>query len=193
MAKYDVTYKCTHEGTVELFGKTTDRMKKIEWMETTLCPECYAREQAQKANKGMQIEEVEMLYSEYKNNFSNCQTLPNSYDSKTKTITVLVPVEVEEVEEVTVAEETTETTVVENATVETTEEIITIEQISEMARSTVENAKKVVAMPIEKLEAIVQDLENKINATENPAERLLKSLKESKEMIDLIKRYKAQQ
>lgn len=137
MAKYDVTYKCTHEGTVELFGKTTDRMKKIEWLETTLCPECYAREQAQKANKGMQIEEVEMLYSEYKNNFSNCQALPNSYDSKTKTITVLVPVEVEEVEEVTVAEETTETT----------EEIITIEQIAEKARGSVENAKKVAKKP----------------------------------------------
>ena len=184
MAKYDVTYKCTHEGTVELFGKTTDRMKKIEWMETTLCPECYAREQAQKANKGMQIEEVEMLYSEYKNNFSNCQTLPNSYDSKTKTITVLVPVEVEEV---------VETTVVENATVETTEEIVTIEQIAEMARSTVENAKKVVAMPIEKLESIVKNLEDKINTTSNPAEKMLTALKESKEMIDLIKRYKAQQ
>lgn len=183
MAKYDVTYKCAHEGTVELFGKTTDRMKKIEWMEENLCPECFAREQAQKANMGNQIEEVEMLYSEYKNNFSNCQTLPNSYDSKTKTITVLVPVEVEEVEEVAVAEETTETT----------EEIITIEQIAEKARGSVENAKKVVAMPIEKLEAIVQDLENKINATENPAERLLINLKESIEMIDLIKRYKAQQ
>ena len=182
MAKYDVTYKCTHEGTVELFGKTTDRMKKIEWMETTLCPECYAREQAQKANKGMQIEEVEMLYSEYKNNFSNCQTLPNSYDSKAKTIVVLVPVEVEEVETVEVTEVT-----------EVTEVIVTIEQIAEKARGSVENAKKVVAMPIEKLEAIVQDLENKINTTSNPAERLLINLKESIEMIDLIKRYKAQQ
>ena len=183
MAKYDVTYKCNHEGTVELFGKTTDRMKKIEWMEENLCPECHAREQAQLQNKDNQIEEVEMHYAEYKNNFSNCQTLPNSYDSKTKTITVLVPVEVEEVEEVTVAEETTETT----------EEIITIEQIAEKARGSVENAKKVVAMPIEKLEAIVQDLENKINTTSNPAEKMLTALKESKEMIDLIKRYKAQQ
>ncbi len=185
MAKYDVTYKCTHEGTVELFGKTTDRMKKIEWMETTLCPECYAREQAQLQNKGNQIEEVEMHYAEYKNNFSNCQTLPNSYDSKAKTIVVLVPVEVEEVETVEVTEVTGVT--------EVTEEIITIEQIAEKARGTVENAKKVVAMPIEKLESIVQDLENKINTTSNPTEKMLTALKESIEMIDLIKRYKAQQ
>ena len=184
MAKYDVTYKCTHEGTVELFGKTTDRMKKIEWMETTLCPECYAREQAQKANKGMQIEEVEMLYREYKSNYAECKTLPNSYDRQTKTIIVLVPVEVEEVAEVTV--ETVEAA-------ETTEDIITIEQIAEKAKSTVERTKLILAMPIEKLEAIVQDLENKINATSNPAEKMLKNLKESIEMVDLIKRYKAQQ
>lgn len=183
MAKYNVNYTCGHEGTVELFGKTTDRMKKIEWMEENLCPECYAREQAQLQNKDNQIEEVEMHYGEYKNNFSNCQTLPNSYDSKTKTITVLVPVEVEEVEEVTVAEET----------VETTEEIITIEQIAEMARSTVENAKKVVAMPIERLEAIVKNLEDKIKVTENPSEKLLTDLEESIEMVDIIKKYKSQQ
>ena len=176
MAKYDVTYNCNHEGTVELFGKTTDRMKKIEWMEENLCPECYAREQAQLQNKGRQIEETEMHYAEYKNNFSNCQTLPNSYDSKTKTIVVLVPVEVETVE-----------------VTETTEEIVTIEQIAEMARSTVERTKLILAMPIEKLEAIVQDLEDKINATSNPTEKMLKNLKESIEMIDLIKRYKAQQ
>jgi hypothetical protein len=63
-------------------------------METNLlCPECYAREQAQKANEGMQIEEVEMHYSEYKNNYSNCKTLPNSYNKETKTIIVLVPKE----------------------------------------------------------------------------------------------------
>lgn len=181
MAKYDVTYKCNHEGTVELFGKATDRMSKIEWMQENLCPSCYARQQAQLQNKSNQIEEVEMHYSEYKNNFSKCQTLPNSYDSKAKTIVVLVPVEVE-----------VEETIVETATT-ATEEIVTIEHIAEMARSTVERAKLLLAMPIEKLEAIVQDLENKINAAINPAEKMITALKESKEMVVLIKRYKAQQ
>lgn len=183
MAKYDVKHACGHEGTVELFGKTTDRMKKIEWMETTLCPECFARQQAQKENEGKQIDEIEMLYSEYKNNYAECKTLSGSYNRQTKTIIVLVPVEeVEEVEPVEVTEVT-----------EVTEEIVTIEQIAEMARSTVENAKKVVAMPIEKLESIVKNLEDKINATSNPAEKMLTALKESIEMVDLIKRYKAQQ
>lgn len=42
MAKYDVKYKCGHEGTVELFGNQDERYRKIEWMEhNMLCPACY--------------------------------------------------------------------------------------------------------------------------------------------------------
>lgn len=42
MAKYNVTFSCGHEGVVELFGKDTDRKKKIEYFENNgLCNKCY--------------------------------------------------------------------------------------------------------------------------------------------------------
>lgn len=40
--KYDVTYSCGHTATVELFGKSEDRERKLHWMETDgMCPDCY--------------------------------------------------------------------------------------------------------------------------------------------------------
>lgn len=43
MAKYNVTYSCGHEQTVQLYGKTAERERKIEWYESSgLCSECYA-------------------------------------------------------------------------------------------------------------------------------------------------------
>lgn len=40
--KYDVTYSCGHTATVELFGKSEDRDRKLHWMETEgMCPDCY--------------------------------------------------------------------------------------------------------------------------------------------------------
>lgn len=50
MAKYDVTYACGHTETVELFGKTSERERKIEWMEgNCLCPSCYKEKQQKEA------------------------------------------------------------------------------------------------------------------------------------------------
>lgn len=41
MAKYDITYSCGHKGEITLFGKTSERERKIAWYENTgLCPEC---------------------------------------------------------------------------------------------------------------------------------------------------------
>lgn len=43
MAKYDITYACGHEGTVNLVGKIKERERYIEWVEAhKLCPQCYA-------------------------------------------------------------------------------------------------------------------------------------------------------
>ncbi len=40
--KYEVTYSCGHEGVVQLYGKESERKRKIEWYESCgLCPECY--------------------------------------------------------------------------------------------------------------------------------------------------------
>ena len=41
MAHYDVDYSCGHTQEIELFGKTSARYEKIEWMERGLCPDCY--------------------------------------------------------------------------------------------------------------------------------------------------------
>ena len=50
MAKYDVTYACGHTETVNLYGKTSERERKIAWMEENcICPACYKAEQQAKA------------------------------------------------------------------------------------------------------------------------------------------------
>lgn len=43
MAKYDVTYSCGHEGTIQLFGPTSQREKQLEIAALRLCPECYRK------------------------------------------------------------------------------------------------------------------------------------------------------
>jgi hypothetical protein len=42
MAKYNVTYRCGHQETVQLFGKYKDRYNKIAYYETIDCPACRA-------------------------------------------------------------------------------------------------------------------------------------------------------
>lgn len=50
--KYDVTYSCGHTATVELFGKTEDRERKLHWMETEgMCPDCYREWQYEENNR----------------------------------------------------------------------------------------------------------------------------------------------
>ena len=49
--KYEIEYACGHTGTVQLFGKTADRERKVKWLETQICPACekIEREQRYKA------------------------------------------------------------------------------------------------------------------------------------------------
>ena len=47
MAHYDVNHSCGHTQVIELFGKTSARYEKIEWMERGLCPDCYRAEKQQ--------------------------------------------------------------------------------------------------------------------------------------------------
>ena len=43
--KYDVRFSCGHTHTVELFGKSADRERKIKWYEEFgVCPDCYAEQ-----------------------------------------------------------------------------------------------------------------------------------------------------
>lgn len=40
--KYDVTYTCGHIATIQLYGKTSEREKRIKYLEgNCVCPECY--------------------------------------------------------------------------------------------------------------------------------------------------------
>ena len=88
--KYEVKFSCGHVETVELFGKTSERERRIKWYEeSAVCSDCY-REQ-----KRMEMlatcEEVEMYYGDYKKNYSMCKTKAGSYNGTTKTIIVYVP------------------------------------------------------------------------------------------------------
>lgn len=51
MAKYKITYKCGHQKEVQLFGKYTEREKKIAWYATIDCPDCEAENQKEMAEK----------------------------------------------------------------------------------------------------------------------------------------------
>lgn len=42
MAKYNVTCECGHEITVDLFGKSDERQRRIAYLSSNLCPECLA-------------------------------------------------------------------------------------------------------------------------------------------------------
>lgn len=63
--KYDITYSCGHAGTVELYGKTSERESKIRWYETTaVCPECYKKQQEEAAETITKYELPELGGSE---------------------------------------------------------------------------------------------------------------------------------
>lgn len=47
MAQYDIKYACGHEERIQLFGKDTERKRRISWLETMKCPECRAAEDSQ--------------------------------------------------------------------------------------------------------------------------------------------------
>lgn len=52
MAKYDIKYSCGHEDVIELFGKSVDRYKKIEYLEKGLCKSCYRKKMEEKESSG---------------------------------------------------------------------------------------------------------------------------------------------
>lgn len=91
MAKYIVNFSCGHTEPMYLFGKETERQRKIAWWEEQgMCTKCYRSWLAVKMAED--YKEVEMSYREYKNGeYANCKTKQGSYDAKAKTIIVYVP------------------------------------------------------------------------------------------------------
>lgn len=56
--KYDVKYACGHGShTIELYGKSVERERKIKWYESNVvCPECYKLQKQQEAQaKGLEL------------------------------------------------------------------------------------------------------------------------------------------
>ena len=52
MAKYNITYSCGHEGTVQLLGKSEERERKIKYYEEFgLCTECYKKQKQEENAK----------------------------------------------------------------------------------------------------------------------------------------------
>ena len=87
--KYDVTFSCGHTQEVQIYGKAEERERKIKYFgKSGLCPECYKKMNEEKAEN---CEEVEMKYSEYKENYADCKTKSGSYDKEEKTIVVYIP------------------------------------------------------------------------------------------------------
>lgn len=149
--KYDVKFSCGHTATVELFGSYKDRERKIKYYEQHhVCPDCYLAQQT------AGCEEVEMHYSEYKNNYADCKTKANSYDKRAKTIIVYVPREdIQEEAPVEAAEtETTVEATTEQAATET--EITTVEASAETTTEQIETTAAPATEPIQGLGEIRQ-------------------------------------
>ena len=53
MAKYTITYKCGHTGTVDIVGTNAhgERERKAEWYGNQLCADCYKLERAAESEK----------------------------------------------------------------------------------------------------------------------------------------------
>lgn len=46
MAHYDITHACGHDERIQLFGKTSERERRIEWLQERPCTECWRKERA---------------------------------------------------------------------------------------------------------------------------------------------------
>lgn len=88
-----VKFACGHEVRVEVFGSISQREKKVAWLAKGICPDCY--KQLKEKEQLENCKEVRMKYSEYKNEYSECETKRESYDKENKTIIVYVPKEKE--------------------------------------------------------------------------------------------------
>ena len=80
--KYDVTYSCGHSGTVTLFGKGTDRERKLEFFKDSgICPECFKKkkmEEEEKTPLGLKIQ----IFPFRTENFVNLSFTGNAYPVK---------------------------------------------------------------------------------------------------------------
>lgn len=89
--KYVVKFICGHEEVKELFGKTSEREKRIKWWEENcVCSECYRQMEEEEILKT--CEELTIKYYDYKNKpeYKNLKSKKGSYNPEDKTIIVYV-------------------------------------------------------------------------------------------------------
>lgn len=169
MAKYDVKFSCGHTHTVELYGSTADRERKIKYLEECgICPDC------KDAKNAVDCEEIEMFYGEYKKNYSDCKTKANSYNKKTKTIIVYVP---KKADEETADEETTEKTAEEIAI----NEMCKVFNVTTPDELFVKKCKNQLSHPYSYSQSVFD--KGAKNATPETAEK-------GKKILEIIKTYK---
>jgi len=61
MAWYEVNYSCGHSDRIQLYGKHTEREKRIKYLEGTLCPDCYwkkIQEETKQTTKEFEMPEL---------------------------------------------------------------------------------------------------------------------------------------
>jgi hypothetical protein len=56
MSKFVITHSCGHTVSHQLFGPSKDRTRKAEWLETTLCTDCWKAEQMRKRTEQIAAE-----------------------------------------------------------------------------------------------------------------------------------------
>lgn len=104
--KYSVEFKCGHNEEVQLYGPYADREREIERLSECDCPAC--RKLAFQKSMSAEYDEVRMSYADYKKSYSDCKTLRDSYDKKTKTIVVFVKKQASSVDDDTVKDKVIE-------------------------------------------------------------------------------------
>ena len=76
---------CGHKEKVWLLDDEVNNPLSLQYHSEEMCLNCYI--------SSHHVKEVEMDYSTYKIEFSECRTKPDSYTPDTKTIIVYVPID----------------------------------------------------------------------------------------------------
>jgi len=80
MAKYTVSHSCGHQQTHELFGKVSERERKLEWMKDTDCTDCWKAKQ--RAERNARPVTAEVIYNAFSNGVYLAVTDGDTYSIK---------------------------------------------------------------------------------------------------------------
>jgi hypothetical protein len=55
MAWNEINYSCGHSDRIQMYGPTSGRERKKEWMERGICPDCYRKQKKEEREKASQV------------------------------------------------------------------------------------------------------------------------------------------